>query len=622
MVPEFEEAAFALEAGEYSNPVQTQFGYHIIHVIETEGARTPQLDEVRDQVEEDYIAQVTRDLVADWYGELYDSSQIDIPFPLINAFILQREDIDLGLAEYQRLAEEGNTNDPYIGYYIGRVLESKASQVRSDILLLEGIEEPSDDQLAELDALREEEAGHKQAALDAYLTALEQIDVDVDEAFLNRILQLDPGNNEATFRLGELYLDLGDLTAAEAEFARLIDADPTYISAFISSGDLALDVGDYVLAEERFEAALELRPNDTSLLLRLVNAQLALGELEEAQAGLSRVAELSPDSTSVKLLIAQGDLAAARLREAVSLRDEISANEPLSAADEERLAELEEQIAAQYELAIEMYQDASDRESSLDIFLKMGQTHLLAGELNDAESEFDYVLRRSSYNADAHEGMGDVLAAFADMEGALASYADAVSQSSDDTQRARVLVKMLELDPEDTSSRLRYARLLMEMGNFSDAIRQYGQIIEGDRKSLEAYIGIAEAYSGRDDIPTAIVYLNQGLQEIEAVGGQRQLYTALVQLYDLQAQPGSYPNAGLDAMIELARIGAQLGDTDAVAEYTEAVRGHDPDYRSDEIDEILVEADLLAAPDADGDVGEQDGVQTPSEGASSSTDGD
>lgn len=51
MVPEFEEAAFALPVGKISSPVKTQFGYHIIMVTNHEEPAQSEYEEVQSDVE-------------------------------------------------------------------------------------------------------------------------------------------------------------------------------------------------------------------------------------------------------------------------------------------------------------------------------------------------------------------------------------------------------------------------------------------------------------------------------------------------------------------------------------------------------------------------------------------
>jgi len=52
MVPEFSDAVMALDVGAVSDPVQTQFGWHVIQLNETRMKEQPALEEVRDELAE------------------------------------------------------------------------------------------------------------------------------------------------------------------------------------------------------------------------------------------------------------------------------------------------------------------------------------------------------------------------------------------------------------------------------------------------------------------------------------------------------------------------------------------------------------------------------------------
>ena len=77
MVPEFADAAFAMEPGAISDPVKTAFGWHLIKLDERRDRQPPALDEVREELMGELIQQAQVAVVA----ELRMQSIIVMPEP-------------------------------------------------------------------------------------------------------------------------------------------------------------------------------------------------------------------------------------------------------------------------------------------------------------------------------------------------------------------------------------------------------------------------------------------------------------------------------------------------------------------------------------------------------------
>lgn len=593
MVPEFEDTVFSMEVGEISQPVKTDYGYHIIKLTDRKEAHTPDLAEVEDQVRDDYVQEKSDEKFDNWYAGIKQQAEISIDIPLVDAYLIQQQDQDRGLAEFERVLDEGLSDDPYLPYYIGRLYEAKMTAAEEEKKTLEEKDEATKEDKQQLEELAQQIEDAKTNALNAYLKALEN--ADTDEKFLERVLALAPDSTTAIYLYGKLLAERGDTIGADTRFQEAIRKDPEYVPAYIGSGDMAMASDNYNRAVAQYSAALERREGDVSILTKLAEAYLALEDIDGAQETLDQIAQIDPEN--IKLVIGLGDLAYERLIDAKEELDALSAEGDLTDDEKAKLEQLNSQVVEYKEEAINQYKKAISRGGSLDLYIKLGDAYLAGGDLDEASHNFRHVILRSPYKAQAYSGLAATLLEQGDKQGAIENYQKAFDRTFDDAEKESIGERLVSLVPDDTNLRLQLASVYSSQYKWSAAIKEYATVLETQPDSLEAYRGIAEAYKWRTEYDTAIDYLKRGMQYSSDVADRVDLYDRIVDINQTEVGQGNaLTNEGLDALFELANLYLEQGDDETAKEKLQKLASDAPDYRRQEVLELLVQVGVTPAP--------------------------
>jgi len=78
MVPAFDRVVFALKEGEVSDPVRTDFGWHVIKVMERRPVDVPKYDALKDQLEEKLRREKTEKFVEQYVQELRQKAVVQV----------------------------------------------------------------------------------------------------------------------------------------------------------------------------------------------------------------------------------------------------------------------------------------------------------------------------------------------------------------------------------------------------------------------------------------------------------------------------------------------------------------------------------------------------------------
>ncbi len=347
------------------------------------------------------------------------------------------------------------------------------------------------------------------------------------ETSLLRALELEPGDQAARVRLGDVQYQLGNLSQAAEIYDQVLASEPNSAAALYGLGRVASQQGDHETAIERFEAALELQPAANSIHHPLGMAFRQQGDLEQARSHLAlnrggRLRIEDPLMDELGSLLQSSQMYFDAGVDAMRRGDYESALRSFSIARDLK----PDDYLIPYNIALALLSTGQEAEAvawlrtsvTLNPSFRDGQFNLAMmlanrGDLEEAAGHFREAHRIDPEDAEAHLQWATVLGLTGKQEQAISELRAllAIHPSNSEAlqnlgilliQQQRVgesvevferLTRVAEDPAAQLEAHLRLATIEAERGREAVALGHYQAALALDDNSLEAHLGLAAA---------------------------------------------------------------------------------------------------------------------------------
>lgn len=313
--------------------------------------------------------------------------------------------------------------------------------------------------------------------------------------YIERVLQIEPGNIDALYSRGSIFLAQGELDKALEDYNRVIELNPQEARAFGSRGRIYVTKKEYGQALTDYSRAIELRIQDAEIYYKRGMIYHSQAEYDKALSDYNRALEIEPENAWIyshrgNIYHIKGDY---------------------------------DKAIVDCSLAIEL-----DLETS-DVYIVRGNSYQAEGDHANAIADYNRTLELNPqahrvyyYRGDSHHARGEHEKALSDYERAIEldpGYAETRDNRGNAYEvKKECEIELLEIsqtikaDPEDAGLYYNRGNVYDALGEYDKALLDFNEAIELAPEDPDFFSIRGTLFHNKGDFKRALVDYNWAIE--------------------------------------------------------------------------------------------------------------